>query len=123
MSSWVKDLRPGESLFRHAGGQDDKQRRCVMTEGQFDALDLYETTIPTGPSPGRIYRSRRRPGDPKPEFWTHAKRDPNRIEPRYVFVCEPCDGVGCLNTGDCVAHIPYRVELLIRDEFLLLAAP
>lgn len=46
MTSWIKDI--GECLF------DDAY--IVLSEEQFKSIGAYEASIPTSPSPGRMYR-------------------------------------------------------------------
>lgn len=79
VSSWLRDF------------SDDLQfvgRRVMATAETLNRIDTYQTSIPTGPSPGRVYK---------------------RSYPRgvVVFVCELEKG-----DPDMVAHQPYQAIVM-----------
>ena len=55
---------------------DDDQ--ILLTQRVFDGLGEYSCSLPTGPSPGRIYRRNLR--------WPKESRNPSNW---LVYICEP----------------------------------
>ena len=50
MTSYLRDLNPARYLRDHEEGT------VLMHRADFDQLDAYESSVPTAPSAGRIYR-------------------------------------------------------------------
>ncbi len=100
---WVSDLPPGTfvlpatSDFTEArdrtGVESEKWRTCVMFRSTFDRLSKYESTIPTAPSAGRIYRrpSRDERG-PDQDYVRVVYNHPDGDQIHIPYVCHVIEG-------------------------------
>lgn len=102
---WIKDV-PKSVIFDPPVSMLDRMSRCMsgermvqLTEDVWESLATYDTTKPTSPSAGRIYKRR---------FLIHGSYMPEKPENGYVFVVvNSPDGVGQL-------HVPYLAVITNR---------
>lgn len=78
--SWLKDCPEGTILFNSTG--------VLVLRSTFDRLNDYTRSMPTGPSPGRVWK--------RSLFWTalmpsheNFGQDPNW----FVYVAQLCPGI------------------------------
>ena len=105
--SWVKDLPSKVRLTEPPTYKPEepwriRKREILLDTRTWKALDSYDTSTPTGPSPGRIYKKR--------DYTLHSMKGQERVEWHddegwVYFVIDAPDGDGQL-------HVPYRAVIV-----------
>lgn len=88
---WREEMPSEEYLV---DGLEVEGRVVLMTQGVFDQLMDYSRSLPTGPSPGRVYKKNYGWPDDMPDNW-------------FFFYCDtdPDDSA-------YVVHHPYQIVVV-----------
>lgn len=104
--SWVKELRSKIRLTEPPDYKPERpwskaKREILLDRATWDAIDTYDTSTPTGPSAGRIYKRR--------NFTVSVVEGRQHVEwhedDGYVYI------VINAPDGDGQLHVPYRAVI------------
>ena len=113
MIGWRKELPQGsfllsdepDALIDEAKGNPVRGAQVVIPADVLERIDAYETSTPTAPSPGRIYRRTYY------RDWDVARAQRRRPEDPYSVVFFVVDDPH-YGDGKQQAHVPYEALVL-----------